>query len=377
MPATNLRIAEEVIEAEMGTSMFIWGPPGIGKSAIIHQIAKRNDLSLIDIRLSQMDPSDIRGLPYFLADPGNNELKRAHWAIPSFFPNEQIHGPRGILFLDELSSAPPMVQASAYQLVLDRRIGDAVLPDGWHVVAAGNRTSDRSVVYKLAKALANRFVHLEIEPDVDVWKAWAYGKMDPRIIGYISWQGISGLFDFKPDSDEPAFPSPRTWEFANGILNGKLNKAHVELAKNEALHIALAGAVGFGEATKFINYIAITDNLPDIDRIVSDPTANSTISVPDDIALKYATISGIISNLIQRQNRLNASVEISDDEKLTTLHRFFSNSVKYASRFETEYATLFITDLGRVKSLAREVINNQDFKIWRGQNLDMFTPVSK
>jgi len=366
--STNLNVAGEIIEAELGTPMFIWGPPGVGKSAKIKELADKNEMALIDVRLSQMDPSDIRGLPYFLNDMVNGrELKRAHWAIPSFFPSEEIHGKRGILLLDELSSAPPMVQASAYQLVLDRRVGDAVLPPGWSVLAAGNRVSDRSVVYKLAKALANRFVHIEIQPDIDVWKEWALQvgadgntKIDPRIIGFVSWKGVTGLFDFRSDSDEPAFPSPRTWEYADRILKGKLNKTHIPIDKNVALHFALSGAIGFAAATTFINYIAITDKLPNIEAIVSGYT---NVEVPEDVGLRYATISGIVSKLVQFYNR---------PEKALQFQGYLSNAIRYVDKFETEFATLFVTDIGKVKGVNIEIIKNEDFKLWRTRNLDMF-----
>ena len=144
---------------------FLWGPPGIGKSSIVKQISTAKSLQFIDLRLSLMDPTDLKGIPFY-----DKHEHHSVWAPPSFLPKSG----EGILFLDELNSAPPAVQASAYQLILDRQVGEYKLPDGWAIVAAGNRETDRGVVYKMPTPLANRFVHLEMEVDVNDWKDWAF-----------------------------------------------------------------------------------------------------------------------------------------------------------------------------------------------------------
>ncbi|MFN3785937.1 MAG: AAA family ATPase, partial [Thiothrix sp.] len=120
------------------TPVMLWGPPGVGKSQIIAQVGQRHNAPVIDIRLSQMEPSDLRGIPF--RDGGLVE-----WAIPSMLPDEKRHGEVGILFLDEITSAVPSVSAAAYQLILDRRLGDYRVPDGWAIFAAGNRQGDRGV----------------------------------------------------------------------------------------------------------------------------------------------------------------------------------------------------------------------------------------
>ncbi|MCK5721481.1 MAG: AAA family ATPase, partial [Gammaproteobacteria bacterium] len=129
------------------TPVMLWGAPGVGKSQIISQIAARHNAPLIDIRLSQMEPSDLRGIPF-------REGDRVEWAIPSMLPNEKIHGANGILFLDEITSAPPSVSAAAYQLILDRKLGDYEVPKGWAIFAAGNRQGDRGVTYTMPAPLA-------------------------------------------------------------------------------------------------------------------------------------------------------------------------------------------------------------------------------
>ena len=141
------------------TPVMLWGAPGVGKSQIISQIAARHNAPLIDIRLSQMEPSDLRGIPFRDGD-------RVEWAIPSMLPNEKTHGANGILFLDEITSAPPSVSAAAYQLILDRKLGDYEVPKGWAIFAAGNRQGDRGVTYTMPAPLANRFSHFDFEVNV-------------------------------------------------------------------------------------------------------------------------------------------------------------------------------------------------------------------
>ena len=148
---------------------FLWGAPGVGKSQVVAQVAAALGLRLIDIRAVLLDPVDLRGLPTV-------EDGKAAWAIPAFLPENGA----GILFLDELNAAPPLVQAACYQLVLDRALGEYHLPEGWSVFAAGNREGDRAVTSRMSSALANRFVHLSFEPDLDDWSRWAMGPGDLR-----------------------------------------------------------------------------------------------------------------------------------------------------------------------------------------------------
>ncbi|DAB30574.1 MAG TPA: ATPase, partial [Sulfurimonas sp. UBA12504] len=181
--------------------VFLWGPPGIGKSSIVAQIAKEAEMGFIDLRLSLLDPTDLRGIPFF-----NTIKETALWAPPSFLPDGKVE--RGILFLDELNTAAPMVQASAYQLILDRKIGEYTLPEGWAIVAAGNRESDRGVVFRMAAPLANRFVHLEMEVSVDDWKTWALKtEIHPAIIAFISHRPDT-LFTFGNGNDSRSFATP-------------------------------------------------------------------------------------------------------------------------------------------------------------------------
>lgn len=178
------------------TPAMVWGPPGIGKSQIVVQVANRHNVPVIDIRLSQMEPTDLRGIPFRDGD-------HVVWSIPAALPNAQRHGARGILFLDELTSAPPTVTAAAYQLILDRRLGEYRVPDGWAIFAAGNRHGDRGVTYAMSAPLANRFTHYDLEAHLDDWIAWAYrNDIDARVIAFLHFRPEL-LFEMKSSTTRP------------------------------------------------------------------------------------------------------------------------------------------------------------------------------
>ncbi|MDP2894460.1 MAG: MoxR family ATPase, partial [Sulfurimonas sp.] len=251
MRATELiEIINSLVEQRVPT--FLWGAPGIGKSSIVKQIAKEKGVGFIDLRLALMDPTDLKGIPFY-----DKESHTALWAPPAFLPREG----EGILFLDELNSAPPSVQASAYQLILDRKVGEYELPDGWAIVAAGNREGDRGVTYRMPTPLANRFVHFEMEVSIEDWRFWAYKNgVNESIISYISYKN-EHLFTFDPKSEAKSFATPRSWEFVNSILNGNISK--------ELLLDTLSGAVGREVAVSFLSFIKVMHKLPDIENILS------------------------------------------------------------------------------------------------------------
>ena len=164
-------IEQEFSSTQQGyhTPVMIWGPPGVGKSQIVAQVAENHGAALVDIRLSQMEPSDLRGIPF------KNGAK-VEWAIPAMLPEVAVHGEAGLLFIDEITSAPPSVSAAAYQLILDRRLGEYRVPEHWAIVAAGNRQGDRGVTYSMPAPLANRFSHFDVDINLDDWVAWAYAN---------------------------------------------------------------------------------------------------------------------------------------------------------------------------------------------------------
>lgn len=286
---------------------FLWGPPGIGKSSIIKQIAKAKELKFIDLRLSLMDPTDLKGIPFY-----DKHEHHSVWAPPSFLPKNG----EGILFLDELNSAPPAVQASAYQLILDRQVGEYRLPDGWAIVAAGNRESDRGVVYKMPSPLANRFVHLEMDVDVNDWKDWAFSAgIDERIIAYIGYKN-EDLFSFDPVLNEKSFATPRSWEFVNGILKSSMNE-------NLLLDV-ISGAIGKERAISFLSFSKVAHKLPDIEAILSTGEGE----YPSEPDVLYTLSSVLVSFLLKNPEHLE-------------------NVLKYTLELQSEFSVMIVQDLQR------------------------------
>ena len=307
-PLTAKRSLIHLIDRKVPT--FLWGPPGIGKSSIVAQIAKEKGIGYIDLRLSLLDPTDLRGIPFFNAD--NNE---AVWAPASFLPDGSEA--KGILFLDELNTAAPMVQASAYQLILDRKIGEYTLPEGWAIVAAGNRESDRGVVFRMAAPLANRFVHLEMEASVTDWKQWAVGaNIDPAVIAFISYRP-DALFTFGQGKDDSrSFATPRTWAYVNEIIASD--------PEPDLVMPLVAGAIGEDLAAAFLGFKVVAGDLPDLDGIFD----GSVTAVPDEPTALHM----LCTALAMRVNDATSS------KKLNHL-------IAYTLKMPGEFAVMIVQDL--------------------------------
>ena len=299
------------------TPVMLWGPPGVGKSQMIAQVAARHKAPVIDVRLSQMEPSDLRGIPFRVGD-------LVEWAIPALLPSTARHGARGVLFLDEITSAAPTVSAAAYQLILDRRLGEYRVPDGWAIFAAGNRQGDRGVTYSMPAPLANRFSHFSVDVHLDDWVAWAYAhSIDERIIAFLRFRPEL-LFDFDPAHNPVAFPSPRSWEFAHRALQKFGDRAGLLLA---ALQACVGPAAGI-EVKAFIDNL---DNLPDIDAIVR----GEIVAVPREIDLQYAVAAALVSRAIRAKNNGPAA-------------EVYGRILDYAGRFPSrEMGVMLVSDMHR------------------------------
>ncbi|MCP3868479.1 MAG: AAA domain-containing protein [Gammaproteobacteria bacterium] len=299
------------------TPVMLWGPPGVGKSQMVSQIAARHEVPVIDIRLSQMEPSDLRGIPYRIED-------KVEWAVPALLPDCSRHGLEGILFLDEITSAPPAVSAAAYQLILDRRLGEYRVPDHWAIFAAGNRQGDRGVTYTMPAPLANRFSHFEVETNLDDWVSWAYRNgIDERIIAFLRFRPEL-LFDFDPAHNPVAFPSPRSWEFAHRGLQKFVD--HPQLLQG-TLQACIGPAAGV-ELHAFVNSL---DQMPDLDAIVSGKELNS----PVEIDLQYAVAAALVGRAIRADDQPNRE-------------EILGNILNYAGCFpQREMGVMMISDLHR------------------------------
>ena len=232
--------------------VFLWGPPGVGKSELVADLTKDLGGVMIDLRLSQLDPTDLRGIPYF-----NKEVGKMDWAEPIELPTAELAAQHPVitLFLDEMNSAAPAVQAAAYQLVLNRRLGTYNLPDNVVIVAAGNRESDKGVSYRMPMPLANRFVHLEVKEDYDSWNEWAVkNRIHKDVVGYIGF-AKNDLMDFNPRSSSRAFATPRSWSFVSQFL-------YDEDATDAELSDLIAGTIGDGLAVKFMAHRKVASQMP-------------------------------------------------------------------------------------------------------------------
>lgn len=270
------------------TPVMLWGPPGVGKSQIVAQVGQRHNVPVIDIRLSQMEPSDLRGIPF-------REGNLVEWATPAMLPEVQRHGAQGVLFLDEITSAVPSVSAAAYQLILDRRLGDYSVPEGWAIFAAGNRQGDRGVTYTMPAPLANRFSHFEVDLNLDDWVAWAYqNKMDERIIGFLRFRPEL-LFKFDPAHNPVAFPTPRSWEFAHRALQKFSDSPHLLL---NTLQACVGSAAGI-ELKAFVDHL---HQMPDLDAILR----GETVKTPKEVDLQYAVASALVGRAIHAKGSPDA-----------------------------------------------------------------------
>ena len=300
--------------------MFLWGPPGIGKSEVVADITREMGGYMIDLRLGQMDPTDIRGIPFY-----NKELGKMDWAPPIDLPDAELASqyPIVVLFMDEMNSAAPAVQAAAYQLVLNRRIGKYVMPDNVVMIAAGNRESDKGVTYRMPTPLANRFVHIEMRPDFGVWQEWAVlNGIHKDVVGYLSF-AKQDLYDFDAKSSSRAFATPRSWTFVSELLEDE------DLDDASATDL-IAGTVGEGLAVKFQAHRKIAGKLPRPEDILSGKEK--------DLAVKE--VSAMYSLVISLCYELKDALEVrkvKDSEFHAMADNFFAYMMK---NFETELVVM-------------------------------------
>ena len=314
------------------TPVMLWGPPGVGKSDMVRQVAASHGAPTTDVRLSQMEPSDLRGIPF-----RSNE--HVVWAVPAMLPDVERHGPEGVLFLDEITSAAPSVSAAAYQLILDRRLGEYRVPPGWAIFAAGNRQGDRGVTYSMPAPLANRFSHFEVEAHLDDWVLWAYANgIDDRLIAFLRFRPEL-LFDFDPAHNPVAFPSPRSWEFAHRAL-------HKFGDIPDLLTGSLQACVGPAAGIELAAFVENLDRLPDIAAIVR----GEEVAVPREIDLQYAVASALVAQAI-RAKRSDAAVVV------------WGRILNYAGRFpQREMGVMLVSDMHR--AIGKDLFGVPEFGDW-------------
>jgi hypothetical protein len=299
--------------------LFLWGPPGIGKSELVENITTELGGLMIDLRLGQMEPTDIRGIPFY-----NKDIGKMDWAPPVELPDEEMakEYPIVVLFLDELNSAAPSVQSAAYQLILNRRIGKYRLPKNVVMVAAGNRESDKGVTYRMPTPLANRFLHQEMKVDFASWQEWAVThKVHKDVVGYLSF-AKQDLYDFDAKSSSRAFATPRTWSFVSELLEE-------DDSDDNTLTNLIAGTVGEGLAVKFMAHRKIAGRMPQPEDILSGKV--TTLDVKE--------VSAMYSLVISMCYELKAAVENKVESK--KFHEMADNFLGYMMKnFETELTVM-------------------------------------
>jgi hypothetical protein len=222
---------------------------------------------------------------------------------------------KGIQMDEELSSAPLMTQVAFYQLVLDKQIGEYHFPKGWIQIATSNRIEDRAIVNRTSTALLNRFFHVDYDHSVDDWVEWGLtdGHIDPNIIGYVKWRGDVALFNFKPESSERAFATPRSLEAASKLI-------HL-VRSREVLVEVLEGCTGKAWTADFIAFLKVQTELPALEPILQG--TSSYVPPQNRMDLKYALVSALASRADAKKH--------------------YNNLIKYTKHLPEEFAVLLIT----------------------------------
>lgn len=304
--------------------IFLWGPPGIGKSDLVDQVTTELGGKVFDLRLAQMDPTDLRGIPYY-----NKAKNLMDWAPPIDLPDEAEakKWPIIVLFLDEMNSAAPAVQAAAYQLILNRRVGKYHLPENVVMCAAGNRESDKGVTYRMPTPLANRFVHQEMRVDFDSWEGWAVrNHVHKDIVGYLSG-AKQDLYDFDPKSASRSFATPRSWVFTSELIEDE-----DKTDKNTTLNL-VAGAIGEGLAVKFMAHRKVASKMPKPQDILDGTVKDLAIK---DISAMYSLVVSLCYELKDRKEHGGTGKKAD-----ATFHKNVDNFFQYMmDNFDTEIVVM-------------------------------------
>ena len=320
-------------------SVMLWGAPGVGKSQAVRQIAREIEgetgkrVEVTDVRLLLFNPIDLRGIP-----TANADKTLAVWLKPQIFQMDDSNDVINILFLDEISAAPQSVQAAAYQITLDRVVGEHKLPENCIVIAAGNRTTDKSVSFKMPKALANRLLHIEVEGNFKSWKEWAIQNgINQKIIGFLSFRQ-NYLMGFDASNEDLAFATPRSWEMVSNLLNNVSDDL-------DEMFSLISGLVGAGVAVEFRTWSKIYNQLPDIKDIFSGKMP----PVPESTDVLYALSSAMVSYAREHKNDITA----------------ITNSIKFADKLPPDYSAMLLKDYIYIeKGYKEKLLKIPEFSKW-------------
>lgn len=316
--------------------LMVWGAPGLGKSSIIRELAREYGVGFLDIRLAQREPVDIRGLPV----PDKDSVK---WLVSAEWPREP--GSRGIILFDELTAADRSLQVAAYELILDRRLGDLYsVPDGWYICAAGNRTEDRAVATTMSSALANRFLHVELQSDAECWNRWALAHdVHPAVLGFIRARPEL-LFSQQNENLERGWPSPRSWERVSSML-----KLVGEGNPRQLIHVVY-GLVGNHAGVEFMAFLEVSGSLEDVCQMMLNPKAK--VAIPNKADRIYAVCAAMVYHLWRGHD---------DKQEARLLDGFFRLSLALPSSFA---AMCMIDAMGDSDGRAEKLFTHPQYQAW-------------
>lgn len=323
-------------------SVMLWGAPGIGKSQAVRQIAREIEeetgkkTAVTDVRLLLFNPIDLRGIP-----TANADKTLAVWLKPQIFQMDDSDDVINILFLDEISAAPQSVQAAAYQMTLDRVVGEHRLPDNCIVMAAGNRVTDKSVAYKMPKALANRLLHIEIEGSFESWRHWAVrAGINDKVLGFLSFRN-DRLFGFDSSNDDLAFATPRSWEMVSNILNNVS-------ADPEEINPLIAGLIGNAAAIEFRSWCRVYKDLPSMDDVFNGIARK----VPTKTDSMYAVVSSMTVYAREHKNELTK----------------IGNSISYARKLPADFGALLMQNYAMIdKDYKNVLMGIPEYSMWAAE----------
>lgn len=333
---------------------YLHGAPGIGKSTIIRDFARLRELPLIVLMLSQIEAADLRGLPAL-----DHESRRTVWYAPEFLPREGDGRPAGILFLDELSAAEPRLQVAAYQLILDRKVGDYQLPDGWWVVGAGNDPDDGAVAFDMGTALADRLVHFKVVPNAREWIHWGQENgISPEVLTFIQikpdfLEGNQG----QQSAGQLIGPTPRSWERVSRVLS-------LEKSRN-AREWIVAGIVGEAAAAEFFHVLEELAEMPSIEELITAEGKKLDKMLPQTVPGLYGltySLAAYVSDLDSARAAMRVLVRLGEIEDKTDLPRAEVQALAMELLLEKAGKLGFLLQLGdtpeygQYRSKAREIV---------------------
>lgn len=337
LSSSYIALIKSALPIKIFPSVMLWGAPGVGKSQGIRQVATQiaektgKKVEITDVRLLLFNPVDLRGIPTTNADK-----TLAVWLKPKIFQMDESDDVINILFLDEISAAPQSVQAAAYQITLDRMVGEHKLPDNCIVIAAGNRVTDRSVAYTMPKALANRLCHMDIDCDHNSWHEWAIESgINSMVLGFLECNP-SMLMKFNPSSDSLAFPTPRSWEMVSNIFNYVTDDI-------EDVFPIIVGCIGEPAAYELKTWSEVYNRIPKVESVFE----GSATGVP----LRPENLYALASQIVMYARSHHSQFELK-------------NAIDYVSQLPMEFKNSIFTDLLHIKGIHKQLYQNRVYDDW-------------